>query len=282
MSEWSEEDSSTYRRIAEVAVPRRRDMMATLVSVVPFAAEDTFRIVEIGAGEGQLADALLECFPRATVLALDGSESMRKATVARTARFGGRVTVRPFELATVDWWDVMHGAQLVVSSLCLHHLTDAKKQFLYKAVAERLAGRGALLVADLIEPLHPSARRLAAESWDANARAQADAAGAPEQFVSFVAGRWNHHRFADPMDRPSALLHHLVWLKHAGFAAVDCFWLFAGHAVYGGFKEGGDRGVAGGIPFERAMATVEERLSGSPSESCRNGLPVGALPRAPL
>jgi hypothetical protein len=160
---------------------------------------------------------------------------------------------------------MMHGADLVVSSLCLHHLTDAKKQYLYKAVAERLAGNGALLVADLIEPLHPSARRLAAESWDASARAQAAAAGAPEQFASFVAGHWNHYRFGDAIDRPSALFHHLVWLKHAGFAAVDCFWLCAGHAVYGGFKDTLDRAAAG-IAFERAMAVVEERL-GRPASS---------------
>src|ERR1700730_3499161 len=143
MSEWSEEDSSTYRQIAEIAVPRRREMMATLVSVVPFAPESTFRIVEIGTGDGRLADVLLECFPRATLLALDGSESMRKAADTRTARFAARATVRPFELAALDWWDVMQGADLVVSSLCLHHLTDAKKRYLYKAVAERLAACGA-------------------------------------------------------------------------------------------------------------------------------------------
>jgi tRNA (cmo5U34)-methyltransferase len=266
MSEWSEEDSSTYRQIAEIAVPRRREMMATLVSVVPFAPEHTLRIVELGAGDGRLADVLLECFPRATLLALDGSESMRKAIAARTARFGGRVAVHPFELAALDWWDMMRGADLVVSSLCLHHLTDAKKQYLYKAVAQRLAGCGALLVADLIEPLHPAARRLAAETWDASARAQADAAGTPEQFASFVAGRWNHYRFGDPLDRPSPLFHHLVWLKHAGFAAVDCFWLCAGHAVYGGFKDAADRGGAA-VAFERAMAAVEERLSQPPASS---------------
>jgi tRNA (cmo5U34)-methyltransferase len=258
-SGWSEEDSSTFRQIAEIAVPRRREMLATLVSVVPFDAEGTFRIVEIGAGDGQLADVLLECFPRASLLALDGSESMRKAAATRTARFGGRVAVHPFELAGLDWWEMLRGADLVVSSMCLHHLTDAKKQYLYKAVAERLTGCGALLVADLVEPLHPSARRLAAEAWDATARAQADAAGAPDQFASFVEGGWNHYRHADPIDRPSALFHHLIWLKHAGFAAVDCFWLCAGHAVYGGFKETVDR-TAGAVSFDRAMATVEARL----------------------
>ena len=246
MSEWSEGDSSAYREIAGIAVPRQQEMMATLVSAAPFTAEDAIRIVDIGAGEGHLAEVLLDCFPRATVLALDGSESMRAAMTARTARVGERIEVRAFALDTLDWWDVMLGADLVVSSLCLHHLNDAKKRYLYKAIAERLTARGALLIADLVEPPHAAGRRLAADTWDASARAQADAAGAPEQFAAFVEGRWNHYRFPDPMDRPSPIFHQLVWLKHAGFAVVDCLWLYAGHAVYGGFKTSGDQMAAGG------------------------------------
>jgi hypothetical protein len=154
----------------------------------------------------------------------------------------------------------MHGADLVVSSLCLHHLNDAKKQYLYKAIAERLTARGALLIADLVEPLDAAGRRLAADTWDDSARAQADAAMVPNQFGTFVEQRWNHHRFPDPMDHPSPLFHQLVWLKHAGFAIVDCWWLYAGHAVYGGFKPAGDRAAAGGVGFERAQAAVRARL----------------------
>jgi len=236
MPEWTEADSATYRVIAEIAVPGRREMMATLLALVPFAAEDTFRILEIGSGEGLLAEALLDRFPGATLLALDGSETMREATRSRTSRFGDRAQVRPFELATLDWWDLMHGADLVVSSLCLHHLNDAKKQYLYKAVVERLSARGAFLIADLVEPLHAAARRLAADEWDRHARDQAHALGEPDRFAQFVAAKWNHYRFPDPADRPSALFHHLVWLKHAGFTAVECVWMLAGHAVFGGFK----------------------------------------------
>ena len=142
MSEWSEEDSSTYREIAGIAVPRQQEMLATLVSAAPFTADDAIRIVDIGAGDGRLADVLLECFPRATLLALDGSESMRAAITARTAGVADRIQVRAFELDTLDWWDLMHASDLVVSSLCLHHLNDAKKQYLYKAIAERLTARG--------------------------------------------------------------------------------------------------------------------------------------------
>jgi tRNA (cmo5U34)-methyltransferase len=236
MSEWTENDSSVYREIADIAVPRRDEMMRTLIAAVPFSPGETFRVVELGSGEGRLSAMLLESFPQATITALDGSESMRAQTTARLAAFGDRARVRAFELASLDWWDVMFGADVVVSSLCLHHLSDAKKQYLYKAAADRMSPRGALLIADLIEPMHASARTLAADEWDASAESQAAARGEPELVSRFLAAKWNHFRFPDDMDHPAALFHHFVWLKHAGFAAVDCYWTFAGHAVFGGLK----------------------------------------------
>jgi tRNA (cmo5U34)-methyltransferase len=237
MTAWTEDDSRTYREIAPVAVPQRDEMVATLLSAAPFAAGDRIKILELGSGDGLLADALLARFPHATLTALDGSESMRRETTARLAPFGERARVAAFDVAALDWWDRMFGAHLVVSSLCLHHLNDAKKQYFYKAAADRLSPGGALLMADLVDPQHSAARRLAADQWDARARQQAEALGRPELFQRFVEERWNHFRHPDPMDQPSALFHHLVWLRHAGFAAVDCFWLNAGHAVFGGFKQ---------------------------------------------
>ena len=239
MSSWTENDSETYREIADIAVPRRQEMVATLVSTVPFTADEPVKILELGSGDGRLAEALLTVFPRSTLTALDGSDSMRRETARRLAAFGARARVAAFDVEALDWWDRMFGADVIVSSLCLHHLNDAKKQYLYKAAAERLSPSGALLVADLVDPQHPAARRLAADEWDAQAKLQADALGAPELFRRFVDTRWNHFRFPDPADQPSALFHHLVWLRHAGFAAVDCCWLNAGHAVFGGFKQGG-------------------------------------------
>jgi tRNA (cmo5U34)-methyltransferase len=239
MSGWTEHDAQTYREIANVAVPRRQEMIATLVSTVPFAHDEPVKILELGSGDGRLAEGLLAAFPRATLTALDGSESMRRETIRRLALFGARARVAAFDVAALDWWDRMFGVDLIVSSLCLHHLNDAKTQYLYKAAAERLSLRGALLIADLVDPQHPVARRLAADQWDEQARLQADALGAPELFQRFVEARWNHFRFPDPGDRPSALFHHLVWLRHAGFAAVDCVWMHAAHAVFGGFKQAG-------------------------------------------
>jgi len=202
MSGWTESDSGIYREIADVAVPRRQEMVATLMSTVPFAHDAALRILELGSGDGRLAEALLTVFPRATLTALDGSDSMRRETATRLALFGERAHVAAFDVAALDWWDRMFGVDLIVSSLCLHHLNDAKKQYLYKAAAERLSPGGALLVADLVDPQHPAARRLAADQWDTQAKQQADALGAPELFQRFVEARWNHFRFPDPADQP--------------------------------------------------------------------------------
>jgi len=242
MTPWTEADSATFRAIAPVAIPRREEMIGALAAAAPFASDAAIRILDLGSGDGYLAEALLARFPRATLTALDGSPSMRAAAAARLAPFRDRASVAPFDLSSLDWWDRMFGVDLIVSSLALHHLNDAKKQYLYKAAADRLSERGALLIADILEPLHSSARALAADRWDALARVQAEALGAPDLLQRFFDERWNHFRFPDPDDHPSALLHHVVWLRHAGFAAVDCVWLDAGHAVFGGFKQAGASG----------------------------------------
>ena len=70
---WSEDDSATYRTIAPVAVPRRREMTDALAAAAPFAPDDAPKIVDLGTGEGLLAEALLTRFPHATLTALDGS-----------------------------------------------------------------------------------------------------------------------------------------------------------------------------------------------------------------
>jgi hypothetical protein len=37
------------------------------------------------------------------------------------------------------------------------------------------------------------------------------------------------------LDQPSRLADQLIWLREGGFRTVDCFWMQAGHAIFGGF-----------------------------------------------
>ena len=251
---WSEGDSRVYRKIASVAVPGREEQIATVLTVLPFDRLEPIRVVELGSGPGTLAHALLTCYPKATLLALDGSESMRSHAKSRLASFGTRFQSSSFELSRSAWYTHLDGVDAVVSSLCLHHLSGEEKNRLFALISDKTSPRGSLLIADLIEPQTTGAKELFASSWDRDV--QQRSLGTPELWTQFLTEEWNYYRFPDAADRPSALASQLDWLREAGFRIVDCFWLRAGHAIFGGFKQdvpaGGSR-----VEFAEALHHAE-------------------------
>jgi len=255
---WNEDDSATYRELAPVAVPSRVSQLAAIATLLPFDSTDAFRIVEIGCGEGILGDTLAELFPNARITELDGSATMREATVRRLAPHGDRIRVGSMDLADDDWRGHLDGADAVVSSLVIHHLDGPDKKRLFEDIGRRTSERAALVVADLVEPARPQALELYAGSWDESARLQANDSGRSELFDLFRSTEWNIYRVPDPMDKPSRLVDQLQWLTNAGFESVDCFWLEAGHAIYGGFKKGAGTGR---IDYASALRVASKTVS---------------------
>jgi len=251
---WNEDDSDVYRRLAPVAVPSRVRQLATIATLLPFDPTDTFNIVEIGCGEGILGHTLAELFPNARITELDGSATMREATNRRLAPHGDRIRVDSMDLAADGWRIHLDGVDAVVSSLVIHHLDGAGKRRLFEDIGRLTSERSALVIADLVEPAGPQAHELFAESWDESARHQAEDGGQDELFDLFRSTEWNIYRVPDPMDQPSRLVEQLEWLADAGFALVDCFWLEAGHAIYGGYKEAAGDGRIDYISALRAAA----------------------------
>jgi tRNA (cmo5U34)-methyltransferase len=257
---WTEEDSKRYQELAAVAVPAREEQMAALLALLPFRRDEPFRAVELGCGEGFLTLALLECFPQASIAALDGSPEMRARATDRVRRFGPRAHVGAFDLGATDWLQRLPAFDCVLSSLCLHHLPGDERRRLFAAISRSLSPRGALLIADLVAPQRSEAREFYASTWDRLAQAQSvSKTGATRLYDNFIRERWNHYRYPDPVDQPSPLFAQLTWLKEAGFAVVDCFWLQAGHAIYGGYKAP-DEATAPRVSFAAALRAVQAAL----------------------
>ncbi len=259
-TEWTEDDSQIYRELAAIAVPARAEQIATILSLLPFQRDDTFQAVELGCGEGALSFAILDCFPKASVLAFDGSESMREQAGLCLRRFENRIRLAPFDLASPDWLAQLESADCVVSSLCVHHLSGDEKQRLFTEVAQRISKRGALMIADLVEPQRPEARASFGGSWDRITQAlSVEKTGSTQLFEKFTQEQWNYFHTPDPYDKPSPLFDQLTWLKQAGFAVADCFWLQAGHAIYGGYKTPGNEAPAG-VSFSVALDSAQAAL----------------------
>ncbi len=237
---WTESDSQTFLDIADVAVPGRREQMEVLVSLVPAQPGDAFLAAELGCGEGLLSQLILERFPRCQLTAFDGSELMRAKAAGRLAAFGSRAEVLPFHLPDAAWLaDLPSPLRCAVSSLALHHLDGTGKRRLFRDLAGRLEPGGALLIADVIAAGSDVVRRSFATAWDVIAREQSLAlTGSLDTYEHAVAEGWNLHAETAPApgETPSALFDQLKWLEEAGLSTVDCFWMRAGVAVYGGYR----------------------------------------------
>ena len=120
-----------------------------------------------------------------------------------------------------------------------------------------MSERGAILIADLVDPQRREVRQLYADVYDMVAQERSRSkGGSDELYQKLVDEEWNYYRFPDEEQQPSPLFDQLQWLRDAGFAVVDCFWLLAGHAIYGGYKEGaGSSGRT--VPFDKALLAVQ-------------------------
>jgi SAM-dependent methyltransferase len=202
--------------------------------------------VELATGGGELAETILEHFPNCQYLALDGSTVMLERLQKRLARFSDRIEARQFDIAAQDWrTQLPMPLRCVLSSLCVHHLFAEEKRQLFHDMRKSLEPGGALLLADIIEPANQQVAQLFARQYDAIVREQSLAIrGDLSGFQRYNELQWNYFLYdygspntPDSIDHPSLLSAQLRWLSEVGFSIVDCYWMRAGHAVYGGYKD---------------------------------------------
>jgi tRNA (cmo5U34)-methyltransferase len=254
-SRWTEADSEAFQALGDVVVPSRDEQIETLCALIPASADESFTAVELAAGGGALARMVLDRFPRCEYVVLDGSPYMRARLREALAPFGRRAVVTAFRLEADRWRAALpRPLRCVLTSLAVHHLSAGQKRRLFADMAVRLEPGGAFLIADLVEPAAARVGALFASQWDRAVRERSGAGSRGARVRARIAGGgWNYYRLEtpDPVDQPSRLLDQLDWLRDAGLHAVDCFWMRAGHAIFGGYR--GERAPVAAAPSGREV-----------------------------
>jgi tRNA (cmo5U34)-methyltransferase len=216
---WKSRDNDRVRRDAE-----RRVLLAELL---PFAADEPFTFVDLGAGTGAAARTVLDYYPAARAVLADFSPQMMAQGETELAPYAGRYGYVEFDLAAGGWPGSVPGpVDAVISSLAVHHLTDKRKQSLFAEILAHLAPGGWYLNYDPVLP--PDA--VVEEAWlragdrrDPAAAQRRQHRTAQEQF------RYeNHVRYMIPLEP------QVGFLRAAGFEGVDVFWKELDFVIYGG------------------------------------------------
>lgn len=236
--EWEEESSVEFLELGDVITPSRQEGIDLVASLVPADMGEQFSVVDLACGAGSLTEAVLHRFPNCHVLALDGSSTMRGVAAQRVAQYAERVRFADFDLRDRAWLGgTPEDVRCFVSSLAIHHLNGPEKQTLFRALTAALPPGGGILILDLVQPVNERVCNAYAAAWDSIVQQQSlEQTGSSASYERFRDG-WNHYRDPDEeFDHPSGLFEQLGWLREAGLSQVDCFWLRAGHAIYGGYR----------------------------------------------
>ncbi len=210
-------DTAEYDRIIRTYIPHyeeSRKIQLELLAAANIPA--TARVVDLGGGTGSLAEAILEQFPRVSLIVRDIDPEMLAVARARLSRFADRV-----ELNLGSFADPLPTADAVLSAFALHHIrTLEEKAEVYRRIREAVPSPGVFLNADAVAgPFWPFLR----DQW---------AAFMAGQGFTLEQGYSNLDSWAAE-DTYFSVHEELRTMEKAGFEHPECLWRIGAVAVFG-------------------------------------------------
>jgi tRNA (cmo5U34)-methyltransferase len=210
-----------YDRARLKLIPCSEDLYGSVLELLPFAPEDRFEMLDLGAGTGYLSAMIAEAFPKARLTLFDLAPDMLTIARLRLKPLGKRVKfVTALATATPS-----QAYDAVVSSLAIYHLPDSGKRHLFGDIFKYLTTGGVFINADQVAGETTAIDRRARDLWMKRARelkaGEKDLAAAVEIMKR---------------DLPSTVGQHLAWMRETGFVDVSCVYRNLIYAVISGTK----------------------------------------------
>jgi tRNA (cmo5U34)-methyltransferase len=216
--------------------PIREVQTAMVLRMIPHPIDAPTRILDIGAGYGALAAAVLHDRPNAIAVCLDASDAMLRLGQERNADLMDRISFIQASLEGPAWVSAVDGNfDVVISARALHHFTEnQRRRYIFKEVFSLLGSGGCFINADNVRAptnsLNERYRRARDEYLDRYVRQSTGGASSLAEARAAMPSTYH-----GPHNN-GYLEEELAWLREAGFDDVDCFWKFGTTVVYGGFK----------------------------------------------
>jgi tRNA (cmo5U34)-methyltransferase len=193
------------------ALPNYAETFSVAVELLAFERNAPITVLDLGAGTGLFSWHVLQKQPAALFTLCDLAPKMLETARRRFQAYPNQFT---YHVTDYREFRCEHLFDLVISSLSIHHLTDADKMTLFQQVFCSLKDGGLFVHVDQIKG--PS------EYWQAYYWSQwlerVRRSGASEDQIAASVERRKSY------DQDATLADQLLWLQQAGFSQVDCVY----------------------------------------------------------
>jgi tRNA (cmo5U34)-methyltransferase len=214
--------ADNYDRARRKLVPCFDDFYRNAMELLPFAPDDRFEVLDLGAGTGLLSAMIAEAFPKARLTLFDLTPEMLLIARQRLKPLGKRVRFVTADFASAA---PSKSYDAVVSALAIHHLPDSGKRHLFGDIFKYLTPGGVFINADQVAGETAAIDERSRKLWMKGARDQK----VGEKDLDAALGRMKQ-------DLPATVGQQLAWIREAGFIEVSCSYRNQIFAVLSGTK----------------------------------------------
>jgi SAM-dependent methyltransferase len=199
----------------------------TMAKLLPFEESEEFTFLDLGAGMGSASRVVLDLYPRSSAVLAEFSPQMMAEGSRSLATYADRFRYEEFDMLVGAWpEEIPKDLDAVITSLCIHHMPDDRKQGLFAEIFEHLTPGGWYFNYDPVTTSDPVVKA----TWQhTNDRDDPEAEHKRTHRTDQERARYeNHTRYMIPLDR------QLDFFRAAGFEGIDVYWKDLENVIYGG------------------------------------------------
>lgn len=228
---WQREDvTEHYLKQVRGGIPYGVDQVKIMLQVINYFCPHPKKIMDLGCGNGFLAEILLKSFPDAEAILIDHSQPMIIAAREYMNEYKDRCAIFHDDLAhSITKYAEPGSIDCIVSGFAIHHLPNEQKKMLYEDIYRLLADGGVFINIEHTA----SATREIEKLYD-------------ELFIDHISTYHQRNReevaeeYRHRPDKEDNILEkvdiQIKWLQDLGFKHVDCYFKWMELAVFGGVK----------------------------------------------
>ena len=221
---FNKEVASVYSQRKPVWLPEYNYVLSLMCEVLKKYMPKKPKVLDLGAGTGNLSRNIFEAFKNSQVTLVDFSENMLSQAPEVLKKYRGQFNTvngdifkMPFPLKTFD---------AVVSSFAIHHARGSGIYGrLYKTIYKALKKHGVFICCDVVEGAAKELTAIDENGWKIYLQRHLSNKEIKRHF--------SHYKVEDS---PISISKHFELLKSAGFKTIDIVWKMYNFAVYAAIK----------------------------------------------